>query len=135
MTIARGWRKWSIIILLLLPTLTGITFVNLIPMFYNLQLSFTNADRIAHNGRDAAHAYQDVGLQNYQNLIAELVTPDAVVAFVKLLVVLLPLVIAYILAQRMTRHVLMPPDTRPVWLGGIILAVICWFVLGVRCCM
>ena len=130
MTIARGWRKWSIIILHLLPTLTGITFVNLIPMFYNLQLSFTNADRIAHNGRDAAHAYQDVGLQNYQNLIAELVTPDAVVAFVKLLVVLLPLVIAYILAQRMTRHVLMPPDTRPVWLGGIILAVICWFVLG-----
>ena len=57
MTTTRGWRKWSVIIILLLPMLTGITLVNIIPMIYNLQLSFTNADRLAHNGRDAAHAY------------------------------------------------------------------------------
>lgn len=130
MATTRGWRKWSIIILLLFPTLTGITFVNLIPMFYNLQLSFTNADRLAHNGRDAAHAYQDVGLKNYQDLIAELVTQDAVTAFVKLVIILLPLIAAYIIARRMTRKVLVPPDTRPVWLGGLAGTILLWLLLG-----
>jgi arabinogalactan oligomer/maltooligosaccharide transport system permease protein len=130
MGITRGWQKWSVIILLLLPTLTGITFVNLIPMFYNLQLSFTNADRLSHNGRDAAHAYQDIGLQNYQTLIAELVTPDAVNAFVKLIITLLPLVVANIVAKRMTRGKLVPPDTRMIWLGGLAVTIILWLVLG-----
>jgi arabinogalactan oligomer / maltooligosaccharide transport system permease protein len=130
MTTARGWRKWSIIIILLLPTLTGILFVNLIPMFYNLQLSFTNADRLSHNGRDAAHAYQDVGLKNYQDLIAELVTQDAIVSFVKLIIALLPLVVAYIIARRMTHNVLVRPDTRPVWLGGLAATIVLWVLLG-----
>jgi arabinogalactan oligomer / maltooligosaccharide transport system permease protein len=130
MTTARGWRKWSIIILLLFPMLTGITLVNLIPMFYNLQLSFTNADRLAHNGRDAAHAYDYVGLSNYQKLIAELVTPEAAISFVKLIIALLPLIVAYIIARRMTNKVLSPPDTRPVWLGGLAGTVVLWLLLG-----
>jgi arabinogalactan oligomer / maltooligosaccharide transport system permease protein len=130
MTTARGWRKWSIIALLLFPTLTGITFVNLIPMFFNVQLSFTNADRLSHNGRDAAHAWQDVGLKNYQDLIAELVTPEAVVSFIKLIIVLLPLVAAYLIARRMTHRALMRPDTRPVWIGGLFGTVVLWLLLG-----
>lgn len=130
MTTARGWRKWSIIILLLFPMLTGITFVNIIPMIYNLQLSFTNADRLAHNGRDAAHAYDYVGLANYQKLIAELVTPEALDSFVKLIVALLPLIVAYIVVRRMTSRALMQPDTRPAWLAGIAGTVVLWLVLG-----
>src|SRR4029078_3182971 len=114
MGITRGWQKWSVIILLLLPTLTGITLVNLIPMFYNFRLSFTNADRLSHNGRDAAHAWQDIGLQNYQTLIAELVTPEAVASFVKLIVTLAPLVVASVVSRRMTRNKLAPPDTRMI---------------------
>ncbi len=130
MSNTHGWRKWSIIALLLFPTIAGITFVNLIPMVYNVQLSFTNADRLAHNGRDAAHAYQDVGTKNYQRLIAELVTPDAVIAFVKLIVILVPLIAAYLIARRMTRNVVTPPDTRPVWVGGLALTVMAWLVLN-----
>jgi arabinogalactan oligomer / maltooligosaccharide transport system permease protein len=130
MTTARGWRKWSVIILLLLPTLTGITFVNLIPMFYNFRLSFTNADRLSHNGRDEAHAFQDVGLKNYQTLIAELVTPEAATAFVKLVIVLLPFVIGIIIARRMAYKKLVPPDTRPVWLGGLAGTIVLWLLLG-----
>ena len=110
----RGWRKWSVIILLLLPTLTGITLVNLIPRFYNFRLSFTNADRLSHNGHDAAHAFQDIGLQNYQTLIAELVTPEAVTSFAKLIITLAPLVVASIVAKRMTRNKLVPPDMRMI---------------------
>src|SRR5664279_3996530 len=106
MTTTRGWRKWSVIILLLFPMLTGITFVNIIPMFYNLQLSFTNADKLSHNGRDAAHAYDYIGLANYQKLIAELVTPEAATSFVKLLIALVPLIAAYVIAHRMTNKVL-----------------------------
>ncbi|MBA3871341.1 MAG: sugar ABC transporter permease [Anaerolineae bacterium] len=130
MNTTHGWKKWSVIILLLIPTLTGITFVNLIPMFYNFRLSFTNADRLSHNGRDAAHAWQDVGLQNYQTLIAELVTPAAVASFAKLIIVLLPLVVVNIFARRMTRNKLVPPDTRMVWLGGVAATIILWLVLN-----
>src|SRR5258708_6273859 len=130
MTTARGWRKWSIILILLLPTLTGITFVNLIPMIYNVQLSFTNADRLSHNGRDAAHAYDNIGLKNYQDLIAELLTNDAAVAVVKLFAVLIPLIAASIIARRMTHKVLSPPDTRFVWLGGLAGMIILWVLLG-----
>ncbi len=130
MTTTRGWRKWAVIIALLFPMLTGITFVNLIPMFYNLQLSFTNADRLSHNGRDAAHAYDYVGFHNYETLIAELVTPEALASFVKLIVALLPLIAAYVIARRMTRKTLMPPDTRPVWVGGLVGTVALWLILG-----
>ena len=130
MTTSRGWRKYAVIIILLLPVLTGITFVDLIPMFYNLQLSFTNADKLSHNGRDAAHAYDYVGLSNYQKLIAQLITPDAVNSFIKLIIVLLPLIAALLIARRMTRGLLMPPDTRPVWLAGIAGTVVLWLILG-----
>ncbi len=130
MATTRGWRKWSVIIILLLPMLTGITLVNIIPMLYNLQLSFTDADRLSHNGRDAAHAYDNVGLANYQRLIAELVTPDAIDSFIKLIVALLPLIAASIVAKRMTAKKLAPPDTRPVWLGGLVGTVVLWLLLG-----
>jgi arabinogalactan oligomer/maltooligosaccharide transport system permease protein len=110
--------------------LTGITLVNIIPMFFNFQLSFTNADRLAHNGRDAAHAYDYVGLANYQKLIAELVTPEAFESFVKLVVAILPLIAAYVISRRMTRNVLMRPDTRPVWLGGIAGTAVLWLLLS-----
>ncbi len=130
MATARGWRKWSIIIICLIPTLTGIVLVNIIPMLYNLRLSFTNADRLSHNGRDAAHAYNDVGLQNYTNLIAQLVTSDAVISMVKLLIIALPLIIAFLVARRMTHGSLSRPDTRLIWLGGLAAAVILWLVLG-----
>src|SRR5262249_54689481 len=77
-----------------------------------------------------AHAFQDVGLSNYQKLIAELVTPEAVTAFVKLIIIFLPLVAANIVARRMTRKVLVPPDTRPVWLGGLAGTVVLWLLLN-----
>jgi arabinogalactan oligomer/maltooligosaccharide transport system permease protein len=130
MTTARGWRKWSVIIILLFPMLTGITLVNIVPMIYNFQLSFTNADRLAHNGRDAAHAYNDVGLANYQKLIADLVTPEAVASFVKLIIALLPLIIAFVVAGRMKKGKLLPPDTRPIQLGGLVGTIILWLLLG-----
>ena len=130
MTTTRGWRKWSVIIILLLPMLTGITLVNIIPMIYNLQLSFTNADRLAHNGRDAAHAYDYIGLANYQKLIAELLTSDAVTSFIKLIITLLPLIIALIVANRMAKGKLVPPDTRPIRLGGLVVTVVLWLILG-----
>jgi arabinogalactan oligomer/maltooligosaccharide transport system permease protein len=130
MTTTRGWRKWSVIIILLLPMLTGITLVNIIPMIYNLQLSFTNADRLAHNGRDAAHAYDYVGLANYQKLIAELLTSEAVISFIKLVIALLPLIIAFIIASRMSKNKLVPPDTRPIRIGGLVLTIVVWLILG-----
>ncbi len=130
MTTARGWRKWTIIIVLLLPTLTGITLVNLIPMGYNINLSFTNADNRQHNGRDDAHAYEYIGLTNYQTLIAELVTNEALIAFVKMILVLLPLIGAYWMARRMVRGKFIKPDTRPIWLGGLALAAILWLILN-----
>ncbi|MEO8397395.1 MAG: sugar ABC transporter permease, partial [Chloroflexota bacterium] len=130
MTTTRGWRKWSVIIILLLPMLTGITLVNIIPMIYNLQLSFTNADRLSHNGRDAAHAYDYIGLANYQKLIAELLTSDAVISFIKLIVALLPLVIAFVIANRMTKGKLVAPDTRPVRIGGLVATIILWLILS-----
>ncbi|MEO8392038.1 MAG: sugar ABC transporter permease [Chloroflexota bacterium] len=130
MTTTSGWRKWSVIIILLLPMLTGITLVNIIPMIYNLQLSFTNADRLAHNGRDAAHAYDYVGLNNYQKLIAELLTSDAVTSFIKLIIALLPLIIGFIVASRMTKGKLVPPDTRPIRIGGLVVTIILWLILG-----
>ncbi|HVU13846.1 MAG TPA: sugar ABC transporter permease, partial [Phototrophicaceae bacterium] len=84
----------------------------------------------SHNGRDAAHAYQDVGLSNYQKLIAQLVTPDAINSFVKIIITLLPLIAAYIVATRMTNKKLMKPDTRPVWLVGLGGTVVLWLILS-----
>ncbi len=130
MTTSRGWRKYSVIIIMLLPVLTGITLVNIIPMIYNVQLSFTNADRLSHNGRDAAHAYNDVGLSNYQKLLAQLVTPDALNSFVRIIITLLPLIAAYIIARRMTYKKLLKPDTRPIWLAGLAGTVVLWLILG-----
>jgi arabinogalactan oligomer/maltooligosaccharide transport system permease protein len=132
---ARGWRKWSVILICLLPTLIGITMVNLIPMAYNFKISFTDADRGLHNGQynkslDQPNTIDDVGTQNYQDLFAQLVTQDALLAFVKLLITVLPIVAAYVIARRMRKRQLMQPDTRPIWLSGLVLGVILWFVLN-----
>src|SRR5579864_7234153 len=120
---SRGWRKWSIIFILLLPTLIGITAVNLIPMIYNFRISFTNADRGLHNGLYNKSLGQwniisDVGWNNYQKLFAELITPDALNAFVKFIVTALPLIVAFVVRSRLRKGKLVPPDTRPVLLGG-----------------
>ena len=135
MTTARGWRKWSIILICLMPTIIGITMVNLIPMAYNFRISFTDADRGIHNGQynkslDQMNTMDDVGLQNYQSLFSQLVTPDALGAFAKLIITLLPLVAAYVVSRRMTRKNLMRPDTRPYWLGAIAAMILFWFILG-----
>ncbi len=135
MTTARGWRKWSIILICLMPTIIGITMVNLIPMAYNFRISFTDADRGLHNGQynkslDQMNTMDDLGLKNYQNLFSQLVTPDALGAFAKLIVTVLPLIAAYAVSRRMTRKNLMRPDTRPYWAAGIAAALLLWFVLN-----
>ena len=135
MTTARGWRKWSIILICLMPTIIGITMVNLIPMAYNFRISFTDADRGLHNGQynkslDQMNTMDDLGLQNYQNLFSQLVTPDALGAFAKLIVTVLPLIAAYAVSRRMTRKNLMRPDTRPYWAAGIGAMVLLWFILN-----
>jgi arabinogalactan oligomer/maltooligosaccharide transport system permease protein len=43
---------------------------------------------------------------------------------------LLPLVVANIVAKRMTRGKLVPPDTRIIWLGGLAATIILWLLLG-----
>src|SRR5579864_8853868 len=132
---SRGWRKWSIIFILLLPTLIGITAVNLIPMIYNFRISFTNTDRGLHNGLynkslGQWNTISDVGLTNYQDLFAQLVTQDATTAFLKFIVTAIPLVGAFVIRGRIKRGKLAPPDTRPVLLGGLALSVILWVVLN-----
>ena len=76
MTTARGWRKWSIILICLMPTIIGITIVNLIPMGYNFRISFTDTDRGIHNGQynkslDQMNTVDDVGLQSSANSKAD----------------------------------------------------------------
>lgn len=129
MTTARGWRKWMIILICLLPTLTGITFVNIIPMIYNVRISLTDKNSTDRNGRPGRD-FHDVGLQNYTDLAAKLFSGDALAAYAKIFLTLLPLIAASIIAGRISKGKLSPPDTRPLWAGGAALTVILWLVLG-----
>jgi len=135
MVTATGWRKWTVILICLMPTLIGITLVNLVPIIYNVRSSFTDADTTIHNGREnrslgTVNTIHDVGLKNYQDLLSTLFTSEAFGAFAKLALVLLPLVAAYAITRRIRRTQLMPPDLRLYWLGGLGVAILIWLILG-----
>lgn len=131
MSSARGWRKWSVIIVALIPTLLGITLVNIFPLIYSVRISFTDLNQKSRlDPVTRLRIFKDVGMDNYTKLFGDLFTLRAGQAMLTLLVIALPLIACYILIRRMKRrNPFLTPDTGMYWLGAIALTVILWFVL------
>jgi arabinogalactan oligomer/maltooligosaccharide transport system permease protein len=127
MLTATGPRKWTIVLLCLAPVLIAFLFFNIYPIVFNIQGSFTNM-----NSQNYLRGnFRDVGLRNYEELIADLFAPEALGAVGTLLLAFAPLIICYFVVQRIRKQdPYFPPDTLPYWLGAIAATVVLYILLN-----
>jgi arabinogalactan oligomer / maltooligosaccharide transport system permease protein len=151
-----GWRKYLNVLAFIGPTLIGILTFSIYPIIFNAYISFTNRNQFHPNPDCKAglnsiieptcwsifqkHALKGMGtpfhvqsplFANYATLIGGFFTPIVLLAFLKILICFVPLLIAFQI-NRHYRKELEPPV--PAWiltLGGIVLGVIL-FIVGAQ---
>ncbi|MBN1488127.1 MAG: sugar ABC transporter permease [Anaerolineae bacterium] len=140
-TTFRGWKKVAIISLFVLPTLISVFLISLYPILYNVFISFTNRNRFHYNPptegifactteAQGTYCWQSPILKNYTDLFGPLVTPESLLSWLKIVILIAPLVITYLLIERVRKSNLSPPDTWWWWLVGMGGSVGIWYVLN-----
>lgn len=147
-----GWsgrRKTLVVLLFILPTLIGILIFNVYPIFLNTYISFTNRNKFHPNpdcgaglngvldplcwpmfrenapkGLGEPYRLQEPLLKNYSTLIGKMFTGASMLALLKILLVLAPLIVAGRLNTHFNKQVTRPVSSGVVWLGGIALTVL-----------
>lgn len=152
-----GWsgrRKALTILLFISPTIIGILIFNIYPIVFNTYISFTNRSQFHPNpdcsvfltsilepscwpvfretaptGVGEPFRIQDPPYKNYDLLIGRLFTETALLALLRLGVVLLPLIAANQLNKYYDRQMSRPVSSLLVWLIGLLAAVLLgWLV-------
>ena len=145
-----GWsgRRTSLtIVLFLLPTIVAILIFNVYPLILNTYTSFTNRNQFRPNpdcanglngvldplcwgvfkapqGLGSPYRLQSPILKNYSILMGTLFTPASLLALLKIIIILAPLVVASQVNKRLDRGLTRSIPSGAVWLLAIIALVI-----------
>ncbi len=154
-----GWsgrRVTLTIILFLLPTIIGLLAFNVYPIVVNTYISFTNRNNI-HPNPDCTSGLNSVldpncwavfkgnapkGLaspykvvtpifKNYGDLLGTLLSVDALVALIKILVCFIPLVAVLFINRQLDKQVTRTLSGFWVWIGGIVGVLILFYVINI----
>ncbi len=133
----KGWRKRLIIFLFTAPTMIGVTILSLYPMLYNVFISLTNRSRFHYKPpEDIWHCdpktlqhycWQQPLLGNYQEIFGPLVTKEALGAWLRLFIVIVPIIAVAWYVRRVKEKSLSPPPTWYWWLIGFAASGLLWF--------
>ncbi len=155
MSVWSGRRRALTVLLFLLPTIIAVLIFNIYPTILNIYTSFTTRNKykpnpdcsVALSGvldplcwpvfRDTApvglgepYRIADPPFKNYTDLLGKLFAPPALISLGKMLVCLVPLIIANAVNKRFAKEVTPPLASGWVWLMAIISVVILGFVLN-----
>jgi arabinogalactan oligomer/maltooligosaccharide transport system permease protein len=139
-----GWsgrRKTLTILMFIAPTLLGILVFSIYPLVLNTFISLTNRGKFRPNpdcsspiwniveptcwlgeppkGLAEPYAFNDPILKNYTDLLGGLFTGAALVAVARLVLILLPLWIAWYVNRRLDRQLTRPVSAGLIWLAGL----------------
>ena len=154
-----GWsgsRKTLTVLLFIIPTILGILIFNVYPMILTTYTSFTTRNKFkpnpdceagwssfmvpncwsmfqenAPNGLGKPYGLADPIYANYATLLSGLFTKQAVVAFLIIIVSLLPLYIANQIDKRLDKQMERKIPSVVIWLGGITVSVLLSVFLGI----
>jgi arabinogalactan oligomer/maltooligosaccharide transport system permease protein len=151
--IAWSGRKKALMILAFIgPTILGILLLNIYPIIYNVFISFTNRNQYhpnpdcsivitsiiepkcwpffkASTGASTAYVIQSPLLANYNTLVGNLFSGPGLLAILKLVVCMVPLIAAWQLNKFYNRKLDRPIPGWAVWLLGIVLfGIIAWLI-------
>ncbi|MCL5998792.1 MAG: sugar ABC transporter permease [Chloroflexi bacterium] len=147
-----GWsgrRKTLTILLFLLPTILAVLVFNVYPLILNTYISFTNRNRFRPNpdctaglngvldplcwpvfssgapkGLGNPYKLQEPILKNYETLIGRLFTTESLLALLRILLALAPLVVVSQVNRRFDRGLTRPVSSGVVWLIAIVAVVV-----------
>ncbi len=154
-----GWsgrRVTLTIILFLLPTIIGLLAFNVYPIVVNTYISFTNRNNIHPNPdcnsglngvmdpncwavfkgnapKGLASPYRIVTplFKNYGDLLGTLLSVDALIALIKILVCFIPILAVIVINRRLDKQVTRTLSGYWVWIGGIVGVVILFYVINI----
>ncbi|HPH98270.1 MAG TPA: sugar ABC transporter permease [Anaerolineaceae bacterium] len=149
-----GRRKNLTVFFFLAPTLLAVLVFNVYPILLNTYVSFTNRNKVHPNpdcsvaltglldplcwpvfrehaptGLAEPYTLADPLFKNYTELLGKLFTVDALLALLRVVLVLLPLALAFFYNQRKTRPDLALASPGMVWLYGILLTLLASFFI------
>ena len=151
-----GWsgrRKTLTILAFVLPTLLAIVVFSVYPFIYNGFISLTNRGKF-HPNPDCSHtvwkivepmcwlgeppkglaepySFNDPLLKNYGDLLGGLFTADSVLALGKVVLAVVPLLVAFFVNRRMGRRITRPVPSGVVWLAGLAVAALLFWLLNI----
>ncbi len=154
-----GWsgrRVTLTIILFLLPTIIGLLAFNVYPIVVNTYISFTTRNNIHPNPdcnsglngvmdpncwavfkgnapKGLASPYKVVTplFKNYGDLLGTLISVDALVALIKILICFIPILAVVIINRQLDKQVTRTLSGFWVWIGGILGVVILFAVVNI----
>lgn len=155
-----GWsgrRKAFVILFFLAPTLIGILIFNVFPILLSGYTSLTNRNKFhpnpdcaqavtsvldpvcwpmfrAHATKGLAQPYrpQTPLLQNYKDVIGQLFTRQALLAFLFIFLCFVPLILAYYLDRYLNRQLKRSLPSSVIWAGALIVSLALAYALNVR---
>lgn len=150
----KGWRKTLTVLAFIGPTLLGILIFNIYPILFNTYISFTNRNRYHPNpdcsitltkileptcwsafeknrpvGIAEPFRIQDPLFANYADLIGRFFTGPAMLAFLKIVVCFIPLIIAGQVNKAFSKRVERPLSSGMVTLIAILLGIVLGYLL------
>jgi len=140
-----GWsgrRKTLTILLFVAPTLLGLLIFSIFPLVLNIFISATNRAKFHPNpdctqtiwkiveptcwlgnppkGLAEPFGFQAPVYQNYTDLLGGLFGRAGLLALLRIVIALLPLLVAWYLNRRFDRQLTRPVSSWIVWLGGLV---------------
>ncbi|MEW6648570.1 MAG: sugar ABC transporter permease, partial [Chloroflexota bacterium] len=153
----KGGRKGLTIALFLLPTIIGILIFNVYPIVLNTYISFTNRNKFrpkpdcdvvltgildplcwpqfrenGGTGLGSPYRLADPLFANYQRLLDQLFTVEALQAFASIFLVFTPLIAAVYVNRRFDREIDRPLSPGMVWLIAIALMAGLAYLISLR---
>lgn len=152
-----GSRKALTVLMFIAPTLIGILIFNIYPILFNTYISFTNRNQFHPNpdcevplssvlepscwpmfrterprGVGQPYTIQEPFYRNYSDLIGKLFTREAILALLRIVVIVLPLVAASYVNKYLDRQVTRPVSSLVVWLIALLATVGLFFLVDVQ---
>jgi len=151
-----GWsgrRKTLTILLFVAPTLIGLIIFSVFPLVLNIFISVTNRGKFHPNpdctqtiwkiveptcwlgkppkGLAEPFGFQNPVYNNYVDLLGGLFGRSGLLALLRIVIALLPLLVAWYLNRRFDRQLTRPVSSWIVWLGGLVGAFLVGWLVSV----